>query len=202
MKEIDVNNVKTKQVLNKKQLRAEIKQRRRNLSLKEIEDFSIQISNLIISLPIWEHSFYHTFLSIKSLKEVNTEPLLALLLGKDKNIIISKTNFEARTMSHILLQDNTVLKLNSKNIPEPENGIEISSKQIEVVFIPLMAFDRLGNRIGYGMGFYDMFLKRCSKNTLKIGLSFFEAENFIIENNPDDVSLDYCVTPNQVYFFN
>ncbi|MDG1014593.1 MAG: 5-formyltetrahydrofolate cyclo-ligase [Flavobacteriaceae bacterium] len=188
-------------MLNKKQLRAEIKQRRRNLTLKEIEDFSIQISNLIINLPIWKYSFYHIFLSIKSLNEVNTEPLLAILLGKDKNIAISKTNFEARTMSHILLQDNTVLKLNPQNIPEPINGVEISSKQIEVVFVPLMAFDKLGNRIGYGKGFYDIFLKRCSKNTLKIGLSFFEAENFIIENNPHDVPLDYCITPKQVYFF-
>ena len=201
MKEINVNNVKTKQVLNKKQLRAEIKQRRRNLTLKQIEDFSIQISNLIINLPIWKYSFYHIFLSIKSLNEVNTEPLLAILLGKDKNIAISKTNFETRTMSHILLQDNTVLKLNPQNIPEPINGVEISSKQIEVVFVPLMAFDKLGNRIGYGKGFYDIFLKRCSKNTLKIGLSFFEAENFIIENNPHDVHLDYCITPKQVYSF-
>ena len=201
MKEINVNIVKTKQVLNKKQLRAEIKQRRRNLTLKEIEDFSIQISNLIINLPIWKYSFYHIFLSIKSLNEVNTEPLLAILLGKDKNIAISKTNFETRTMSHILLQDNTVLKLNPQNIPEPINGVEISSKQIEVVFVPLMAFDKLGNRIGYGKGFYDIFLKRCSKNALKIGLSFFEAENFIIENNPHDVPLDYCITPKQVYSF-
>ena len=201
MKEINVNIVKTKQVLNKKQLRAEIKQRRRNLTLKQIEDFSIQISNLIINLPIWKYSFYHIFLSIKSLNEVNTEPLLAILLGKDKNIAISKTNFEERTMSHILLQDNTVLKLNPQNIPEPINGVEISSKQIEVVFVPLMAFDKLGNRIGYGKGFYDIFLKRCSKNALKIGLSFFEAENFIIENNPHDVPLDYCITPKQVYSF-
>ncbi len=188
-------------MLNKKQLRAEIKQRRHNLSSKEIEDFSIKISNLIINLPIWEYSFYHTFLSIKSLKEVNTEPLLAILLGKDKNIIVSKTNFESRKMSHILLQDNTVLKLNPQNIPEPEDGIEIKSNQIEVVFVPLMAFDELGNRIGYGKGFYDIFLKKCSKNTIKIGLSFFEAENFIIEKNPRDVPLNYCITPNKIYSF-
>jgi 5-formyltetrahydrofolate cyclo-ligase len=188
-------------VLNKKYLRAEIKQRRHNLSSEEIEDFSLQISNLIINLPIWEYSFYHTFLSIKSLKEVNTEPLLAILFGKDKNIVVSKTNFETRTMSHILLQDNTILKLNPQNIPEPDDGIEISSKQIEVVFVPLMAFDELGNRVGYGKGFYDIFLKKCSKNTLKIGLSFFEAENFIIENTSHDVALDYCITPNQVYSF-
>ena len=188
-------------MLNKKQLRAEIKQRRHNLSSKEIEDFSIKISNLIINLPIWEYSFYHTFLSIKSLKEVNTEPLLAILLGKDKNIIVSKTNFESRKMSHILLQDNTVLKLSPQNIPEPEDGIEIKSNQIEVVFVPLMAFDELGNRIGYGKGFYDIFLKKCSKNTIKIGLSFFEAENFIIEKKPHDVPLNYCITPNKIYSF-
>ena len=89
-------------MLNKKHLRAEIKQRRHNLSSEEIEDFSLQISNLIINLPIWEYSFYHTFLSIKSLKEVNTEPLLAILFGKDKNIVVSKTNFETRTMSYII----------------------------------------------------------------------------------------------------
>jgi 5-formyltetrahydrofolate cyclo-ligase len=93
------------------------------------------------------------------------------------------------------------LKLNPQNIPEPDDGIEISSKQIEVVFVPLMAFDELGNRVGYGKGFYDIFLKKCSKNTLKIGLSFFEAENFIIENTSHDVALDYCITPNQVYSF-
>ena len=187
--------------MNKKQLRVEFKNRRNNLSLEEINDYSIQIANLVIKLPIWDHSFYHVFLSIKPLKEVNTEPLLAILTGKDKNIIVSKTDFETQTMSHVLLQDNTILKLNSRNIPEPENGIEISSEQIEVVFIPLVAFDNLGNRIGYGKGFYDVFLKECSKATLKIGLSLFEAADSIIDSQPHDIALDYCITPNKVYKF-
>ena len=104
-------------------------------------------------------------------------------------------------MSHVLLQDSTVLKLNSRNIPEPENGIEISNKQIEVVFIPLLAFDNLGNRIGYGKGFYDVFLKECSKTTLKIGLSLFEAADSIVDSQSHDIPLDYCITPNKVYRF-
>ena len=187
--------------MNKKQLRLEFKNRRNNLSLEQINNYSLEIANLIITLPIWKYSYYHIFLSIKSLKEINTEPLLAILLGKDKNIIVSKTNFETRKMTHVLLQDNTVLKLNSRNIPEPENGIEISSEQIEVVFIPLVAFDNLGNRIGYGKGFYDVFLKECSKATLKIGLSLFEAADSIIDSQPHDIALDYCITPNKVYKF-
>ena len=187
--------------MNKKKLRAEFKNRRKNLSLEQINNYSLEIANLIITLPIWKYSFYHVFLSIKSLKEVNTEPLLAILSGKDKNITVSKTNFESRTMKHVLLQDNTILKLNSRNIPEPDNGIEISNKQIEVVFIPLVAFDILGNRVGYGKGFYDSFLKNCPKTTLKIGLSFFETEDSIIESEPHDIPLDFCITPNKVYTF-
>ena len=187
--------------MNKKQLRVEFKNRRNNLSLEEIDNYSIQIANLVIKLPIWDHSFYHVFLSIKSLKEVNTEPILAILSGKDKNIIVSKTDFEAVAMTHVLLQDSTVLKLNSHNIPEPENGIEISSEQIEVVFIPLVAFDNLGNRVGYGKGFYDVFLKQCCKTTLKIGLSLFGAADSITDSQSHDIPLDYCITPNKVYKF-
>tara|TARA_B100000767_G_scaffold178213_1_gene166525 strand:+ start:86 stop:652 length:567 start_codon:yes stop_codon:yes gene_type:complete len=187
--------------LNKKQLRDKYKSRRNNLSLEEIDDYSLQIANLIINLPIWKYSFYHIFLSIKSLKEINTGPLLAILSGKDKNIIISKSDFEDCTMSHFLLQDNTILKLNSRNIPEPEDGIKISSKQVEVVFIPLVAFDQHGNRVGYGKGFYDAFLKNCHKSTLKIGLSFFSAEESIYDCEPHDVPLDYCITPSKIYNF-
>ena len=132
---------------------------------------------------------------------MNTEPLLAILFGKDKNIVVSKTNFETRTMSHILLQDNTILKLNPQNIPEPDDGIEISSKQIEVVFVPLMAFDELGNRVGYGKGFYDIFLKKCSKNTLKIGLSFFDPVDRIDGIRDEDIPLDYCISPQKIHSF-
>ena len=187
--------------MNKKQLRVEFKNRRNNLTLEEIDNYSIQIANLIAKLPIWDHSFYHVFLSIKSLREVNTEPLLAILSGKDKNIIVSKTDFEARIMTHILLQDSTVLKLNSHNIPEPVNGIEIRNKEIEVVFIPLVAFDNLGNRVGYGKSFYDVFLNECSKTTLKIGLSLFKAAESITDIQTHDIPLDYCITPNKVYKF-
>ena len=69
------------------------------------------------------------------------------------------------------------------------------------MFIPLLAFDVCGNRVGYGKGFYDDFLKNCSKDTVKIGLSFFEAETVIHDVELHDVRLDYCVTPNKSYTF-
>jgi 5-formyltetrahydrofolate cyclo-ligase len=55
--------------------------------------------------------------------------------------------------------------------------------------------------VGYGKGFYDRFLKNCSVKAVKIGLSFFKAEEEIAAD-PHDIRLDYCVTPDQVYTFN
>jgi 5-formyltetrahydrofolate cyclo-ligase len=185
----------------KQHLRVHYKKLRSALSSKQIDNLSLQIANLTLQLPIWKHSFFHIFLTIDSLKEIATEPLLSILSGKDKHIVVSKSNFETRALSHILLQDNTLLKINSWNIPEPENGIAISTEQIEVVFIPLLAFDLRGNRVGYGKGFYDDFLNNCSKDTLKIGLSFFEAEANIADVEPHDIPLDYCVTPTKIYTF-
>lgn len=185
----------------KSELRKKYKDLRKSLCLEQVEDFSLAIANQLLQLDIWNKSFYHIFLSIEEQKEVNTEYILNILAGKDKNIVISKSNFEDTSMTHFLLTDNTTIRKNNHNIPEPVDGIDINSSQIEVVFVPLLAFDKTGNRIGYGKGFYDRFLSNCKPETIKIGLSFFEVETELFEIDDNDVSLDYCVTPNLVYQF-
>jgi len=86
-------------------------------------------------------------------------------------------------------------------IPEPQNGLTVPPSEIEVVFIPLLAYDKKGHRVGYGKGFYDRFLSKCKPNTLKIGLSLFEPEEKIEGLDATDIPLDYCVTPVKVYEF-
>ena len=186
---------------NKKELRLHYKNLRAALSIDEIEEKSLAIANEVLQLPIWDKTYYHVFLPIEEQKEVNTEYILHLLSGKDKEIVISKSDFETRKMSHFLLTDNTKIKKNEYNIPEPVNGLPVPSETIEVVFVPLRAFDVFGNRIGYGKGFYDKFLAECKPETIKIGLSFFEAVNQIDDVFESDVKLDYCVTPEKVYKF-
>lgn len=188
--------------MTKRALRKKYKALRSHLSENQIDNLSISIANQLLKLPIWEPIYYHLFLTIETQKEVNTDYILNILSGKDKNIVISKSDFETGLMTHFLLTDNTVIKKNSYNIPEPVDGIEISNDKIDVVFIPLLAFDTLGNRVGYGKGFYDRFLTNCKPETLKIGLSFFEAETEITDVFESDVKLDYCVTPEKIYSFN
>jgi 5-formyltetrahydrofolate cyclo-ligase len=187
--------------MTKAELRINYKLKRQKLSSEVIEEFSLQIANRLLSLPIWEFSFYHLFLSIEEKKEINTDFILNILSGKDKNIVISKSDFSTGNMKHFLLTDNTVIKKNNYNIPEPVDGIEIPIQKIDVVFVPLLAFDLQGQRVGYGKGYYDRFLAECKPETLKIGLSFFEAETKIENVFESDIALDYCVTPNKVYTF-
>jgi len=187
--------------MTKKELRIKYKALRNNLSKENIDNLSIEIANLLLKLSIWDYNFYHIFLSIESQKEVNTDFILNILSGKDKNIVISKSNFETITLQNYLLTDATKIKLNKYNIPEPIEGIEIDNSKLDIVFVPLLAFDKKGHRIGYGKGFYDKFLADCSPNTLKIGLSLFEVENSLIPVFNGDIALNYCITPNKIYTF-
>lgn len=180
---------------NKKELRLIYKSLRKQLSERDIEQKSLEITNNLIQLPIWDKTYFHVFLPITEQKEVDTELILHLLSGKDKEILISKSNFETREMIHFLLTDNTRIAKNEYNIPEPVDGIEVPAKKIEVVFVPLLAYDKKGNRVGYGKGFYDKFLSECNPDVIKIGLSFFEPEELISDIFEGDVQLDYCVTP-------
>lgn len=185
----------------KKELRQKYKDLRNLVSEEDLEEMSLIIANKVLTLPIWKKTYFHIFLSITEHKEVNTEYILHILSGKDKEIIISRSDFKTREMTHFLLTDNTKIKKNQYNIPEPIDGLEVQTNKIDIVFVPLLAFDKTGHRVGYGKGFYDKFLSECKPETIKIGLSFFEPEEKIDDIIEDDMNLDYCVTPNSVYKF-
>lgn len=187
--------------MTKKQLRHKYKNLRKQLTEEQRDQMSLEIANLALQLDIWEYDYYHIFLPIERLREINTEYLLSILSGKDKHILVSTSDFETNTMRQFLLTDNTKIVLNEYGIPEPENGIEISTDNTQVVFVPLLAYDLKGNRVGYGKGFYDRFLSKCSPDTIKVGLSFFEPETNNIQASSDDISLNYCITGNKVYAF-
>ncbi|SEP89295.1 5-formyltetrahydrofolate cyclo-ligase [Flavobacterium urocaniciphilum] len=187
--------------MTKKELRQKYKALRKQLTDYEVEEYSLEIANQLIHLDIWNRNFYHLFLPIESQHEVDTEFILQVLAGKDKDVVVSKSDFETREMTHFLLTDNTKIKKNEYDIPEPVDGLEVPVSKIDVVFVPLLAYDVNGNRVGYGKGFYDKFLSECQPNVLKIGLSFFEAEELISDVLPTDIQLDICVSLTTVYNF-
>ncbi len=184
----------------KKDLRLKYSKLREEISPQSLLNLSLSIANRLLKLPIWGKDHYHLFLPIPKKNEVDTSFILSILQGKDKEIVLPRIVSE-NSLQHYLLTDNTKLIANKWGIPEPIGGVEVQLSKIDLVFTPLLAFDLKGNRVGYGKGFYDNFLRECRANVIKVGLSLFEAENEIIDVHEGDISLDYCVTPKKIYSF-
>ena len=77
----------------------------------------------------------------------------------------------------------------------------IEPEKLDVVLMPLIAFDTRGFRCGYGKGFYDRFLIHCRPAVIRIGLSYFDPETQISDISPFDVPLHHCLTPERIWSF-
>jgi len=143
----------------------------------------------------------HTFLSIASKKEVLTQPIIGQALAQNPNIsvLVSKT-LPGNKLSHYLYNQDTKIVINNWGIPEPSEADPISPAEVDLVLVPLITFDRLGHRIGYGKGYYDRFLKTIP-HARKVGLSLAPTLDLIPFSDVMDVRLDSCITPFKVYEF-
>lgn len=147
----------------------------------------------------------HTFLPILANKEPDTFRIIAWLQREHPAIRIAAprvTDAARGLLAHYLLDERTVLEESRWGIPEPSTGETVGPETLDIVLVPLLAFDLSGHRVGYGAGFYDRFLSECRPDALKIGLSFFDPVARIADVQPTDIPLDSCITPEQVYWFN
>ncbi len=189
--------------MTKTELRNIYKEKRKQLSTKDIEMMTdlILINFQKIELPFL--SCVHTYIASQKLGEVETAHLIKFLQFKNPGLKISVPKIDVPTgdMHHFHFEDNIELVDNLFGITEPTGGTKISADEIDLVLVPLLAFDKRGYRVGYGKGYYDKFFAECRKDVLKIGLSFFDAEEPIGDINQFDISLNYCVTPQRIYDF-
>jgi len=189
--------------MTKATLRKIYKEKRSLLSPQDIEKSNdlILISFQQIQLPFL--SCLHTYIASEKLGEVDTSAITRYLQFKNPGlkILVPKINIATGDMHHLRFDDEVELVHNAFGIAEPFSGEITEPDEIDLVLVPLLAFDQEGYRVGYGKGYYDKFLSQCREDVIKIGLSFFEAVDAIVDTNPFDVSLNYCVTPEQVYDF-
>ena len=187
--------------MTKNNLRIEYQNKRNLLTEFENNNLSELIIDRFTSHFELDNKKIHLFLPIIKKREINTFKLFESLFDNNCTIVSSKSNFINHTLSHFIITKDTKYNYNSLGIPEPDNSIETSIKDIDIILIPLLVFDSKGNRIGYGKGFYDRFLSQVTENCIKIGLSHFEAYEEELPIDKYDIKLDFCVTPNQVYSF-
>lgn len=173
----------------------------KNISLEEHKEKSENIASLFFSkIDLTQLRSIHVFLPILKNKEINTWNIINQIwkLYPPIKVIVSKSDFTSLEMVNYLLTPNDELVINKMGIPEPIHQ-NIDQSNLDLILIPLLGFDKRGNRVGYGKGFYDRFLQKYPK-VIRIGLSFFDPVNQIEDNTDLDIALHYVITP--TYFWN
>ncbi|MFC3879100.1 5-formyltetrahydrofolate cyclo-ligase [Algoriphagus namhaensis] len=186
----------------KNELRAKYRALRRELTAEQVESESHQIlSNFINFFESLDGiSHVHLFLPIQKLNEVNTFLILDFLWSREVQVYTSITQTNKKEMITVQLQPGEEFDLDEWGIPVPKHNEPCETDQLEMVLIPLLSVDLFGNRIGYGKGYYDQFLKGLKPSVIKVGLGFFEPEPRILEEN-HDVVLDFYIWTGDIFQF-
>lgn len=192
--------------MNKPELRSIYIEKRKQIDQQEYYELS---QRLVDSFVFNFYSFLtkpstlHCYLPLEKSREPNTHLLINTVFKRFKQVRVAvpSCDFDTNILFHTLVDQNTFYDENKYGIPEPVNGNIIDNTAVDLVIVPLLAFDVYGHRVGYGGGYYDRFLAKVQSNCIKVGLSFFEPTPYRIDTEPTDIALDYCVTPTELYNF-
>lgn len=190
--------------LEKQQIRIQALSAREQLSRSQFWQLNDDLLNHFTKFDWSLIKNVHLFLPITERKEIDTFEFINFFKTKHPQIqlIVSRSNFKTKDMEAIVFDpEATVLVKNKYQIPEPLYGEKIEPKLIDAVIVPLLSFDKQGHRVGYGAGFYDRFLEKCSPDVLKIGVSLFEPVEKIFYTHEQDIKLTHCITAERVYEF-
>lgn len=190
-------------MLTKKDIRKEYLEKRLNLPDNVIATLNRELLDQCRRLDYSAFRMAHIFLPITEKKEADTHALVdwARETYPALQWALSKSDMRSAEMEHFLWKPDTVLVRNAYGIPEPDGGLPLMPAEMDLVFVPMLAFDKKGHRVGYGKGMYDRFLKQCLPTVTTIGLSLFEPVDAIADVNENDVPLHMVVTPQTIYDF-
>lgn len=201
-------------ILQKHELRKQVKKQVSQLSEEELTEKSIKICKKILNWPHYEES-----INIFFYMPLKSEPNIFEIIEKskllDKNCFIPKVNNNGTMDFYKIINEEKLenqVELGSYNILEPKNNLKkfelINKTDIDIFsnktlfLIPGIAFDNKKNRIGKGMGFYDKYLSKIiidKKNVFFVGISF----DFLIFNNipveKNDIKMDYIISDTKIY---
>ncbi len=191
--------------MKKSDIRNSFKEKRLQLTTAQIEKMDdlmlIHFQKLSIDIP----ALIMTYSPIKKFNEFDPQLITDYCYFKKPDqqlfypvVIEEGENCEMRA---VIVDDNTFFETNKYGIDEPIDGIDMIPSEIDMFIVPLLAFDKKGNRVGYGKGYYDRFLKQCRKDCIKVGFSYFDAVEKIEDFNKYDIKLDYCITPERIFTF-
>lgn len=178
-------------MLDKKQLRCDIKNKRLALSESTFQAMSLSCFNNLIDL-LSTKTFQKVGIYIDVRNEVSTRRIIEYLWQNNKEVYVPKC-YEEGKMDFYKIDSWDDVSKGKYGILEPNTNIK--NNHLDIMITPLVSFNKEGYRLGAGGGYYDRFYEKYPM--LFIGLAFsFQEKEFVEENH--DLQFDYIVLENQI----
>ena len=186
--------------MTKAQARRLIRERVARLRPEDRQAKSLRIARSVLALPeVRAAQVVMAFLSLPD--EVDTEPLIRGLRQAGKSVAVPHTDLGSGQIVPVRLEPGAELCPAALRVPEPADREEVPVGELDVVVVPGRAFDREGQRLGRGRGFYDRFLARSECGALRLAVAYGCQVLEALPHGPQDVPVDLLVTEDEVLRF-
>ncbi|MBN1291610.1 MAG: 5-formyltetrahydrofolate cyclo-ligase [Candidatus Latescibacteria bacterium] len=182
----------------KMQIRERMKKQREILDVNLYRTYCMSIKEKCESLSEWKTSkFVHIYVSAVN-NEVDTLGLIFEMFDQGKKVIVPKCSPKTHFLDNIRINSLNELKPSKFGVMEPDFNPDrvVNPESFDVLIAPLLAFDRTGNRLGFGGGYYDSLLKQCSCPKIGFAYSFQEIDILPVEDH--DQKLTIIITEKEI----
>lgn len=180
-------------------LREAMRARRSALSDARVKNASLRVCARVRALPCWQAA-HHIALYLPVNGEIDPRTLMNDPLPSQQFYLPCITH--ERTLQFLPFTKDTPLKLNRFGIPEPleAKANACCGLTLNLVIVPLVAFDAACRRLGMGAGFYDRTFANPATRPLLLGLAHDFQHVDVLDAHPWDVPLDGVITPKTCYW--
>ncbi|HPD14072.1 MAG TPA: 5-formyltetrahydrofolate cyclo-ligase [Planctomycetota bacterium] len=187
--------------MEKAQAREEIARRLAQLTAEQRREASRRIRRLVAELPEFQRA--RTVLLFVSLPdEADTLGLIADALAAGKAVAVPKVDRKRKAMDACRLHAlDRGLAPGVFGIPEPEAAAVVEPGAIDFVLVPARGYDREGNRIGRGGGYYDRYMAHPGFHATRCGIAFAAQILDSVPHDAHDLPVEMLVTENGVLRF-